>query len=82
MVESKSHGELKRHQIFSPFRAVGFVSNHVPLDLTVKGTDQFALTSVGKSFHLYNVVSTAVSSVSHYVVIVLPPTSTYVFLLF
>lgn len=41
-------------QIFSPFRAVGFVSNHVPLVLDVKGSDHFVTTAVGGAFHIYN----------------------------
>ena len=57
MVGTKSHGEKSKQQIFTPYRAVGFVSNHIPLDLVAKGTDHFAVTSVGKSYHLYNIVS-------------------------
>ena len=57
MVEAKSHGEKKNQLFFSPYRAVGFVSNHVPLDLVAKGTDHFVVTSVGKSYHMYNIVS-------------------------
>lgn len=45
---------VKQSQIFAPFRAVGFVSNHVPLFLEVKGCDRFVTTVVGKSFHIYN----------------------------
>ena len=41
-------------QIFSPFRAVGYVSNHVPFVLDVKGSESFVTTVVGKSFHIYN----------------------------
>ena len=57
MVETKSHGEKSKQLIFSPYRAVGFVSNNIPLDLIAKGTDHFVVTSVGKSYHLYNIVS-------------------------
>ena len=50
-MEKKS---VKQSQIFAPFRAVGFVSNHLPLVLDIKGTDHFVTTVVGKSYHIYN----------------------------
>jgi len=33
---------------------VGYVSNHIPFVLDVKGSDHFVTTVVGKSFHIYN----------------------------
>jgi len=42
-------------QLFSPFRALGFVTNHVPLALQPQGTDNLVATAVGSSFHVYNV---------------------------
>lgn len=41
-------------QVFSPFRALGFVSNHIPLCLEARGSDNFVTTVVGSSYHVYN----------------------------
>ena len=46
---------LEPSRVFSAYRAAGFVSNHVPLVLQVKGSDHFVTTAVGKTFHIYNV---------------------------
>ena len=46
---------LHPSRIFSAYRAAGFVSNHVPLVLQVKGSEHFVTTAVGKTFHIYNV---------------------------
>lgn len=40
-------------QLFCPFRAIGFCSNHVPLVALTKGTDSFVATAIGRSFHVY-----------------------------
>ena len=42
-------------RIFCPFRALGFVSNHVPLVTQTLGPETFVVTAVGSAFHLYNV---------------------------
>ena len=42
-------------KIFSPFRAVGFCCNSVPLSLSVRGSTALIATAVGKAFHVYNV---------------------------
>ena len=42
-------------QVFSPFRALGYISNGVPLALQALGNEHFVATVVGRSFHLYNV---------------------------
>ena len=42
-------------QIFCPYRAIGFFSNHVPLVCQSQGPDSVVVTSVGKSFHVYKV---------------------------
>lgn len=42
-------------QIFCPYRAIGFFSNHVPLVCQSQGSDSVVVTSVGKSFHVYKV---------------------------
>ena len=44
-------------QIFSPYRAIGFCSNHVPLVCQNQGPDSLVVTAVGKSFHVYKVSS-------------------------
>ena len=42
-------------QLFSPFRALGFVANHVPLTLQTQGMETLVTTAVGSAFHVYNV---------------------------
>ena len=42
-------------QLFSPFRALGFVANHVPLTLQTQGTETLVTTAVGSAFHVYSV---------------------------
>ena len=42
-------------QLFCPFRALGFVANHVPLTLQTQGTETLVTTAVGSAFHVYNV---------------------------
>ena len=42
-------------QLFCPFRALGFVANHVPLTLQTQGTESLVTTAVGSAFHVYNV---------------------------
>eukprot|EP00794_Sanderia_malayensis_P006767 gene6767-7529_t len=41
-------------RVFSSYRAIGYISNHVPLALQVRGADHFVTTVVGKTFHIYN----------------------------
>lgn len=43
-------------QVFSPFRAIGIVSNHVPPAIQVRGKAYHVTTCVGKSFQTYDVV--------------------------
>eukprot|EP00039_Didymoeca_costata_P007263 m.97884 g.97884 ORF g.97884 m.97884 type:complete len:916 (+) comp13615_c2_seq1:242-2989(+) len=40
--------------LFSPFRALGFVCNHVPPVLQPRGTTHFLTTCIGQAFHVYN----------------------------
>lgn len=40
--------------LFQPFRAIGFITNHVPFDLQSAGPEHFITTCIGKSFHIYN----------------------------
>ena len=42
-------------QLFRPFRALGFVANHVPLTTQTQGTESLVTTAVGSAFHVYNV---------------------------
>ena len=56
-------------QLFCPFRALGFVANHVPLTTQTQGTETLVTTAVGSAFHVYNVgqfrvISCAVDSVN------------------
>ena len=44
-----------KSRVLSPFRAVGFISNHVALSIQIRGTEHFVTTAVGKAFHIYNV---------------------------
>lgn len=44
-------------KIFTGYRALGYVSNHVPLAVRHhrKHRENYVITCVGKSFHTYNV---------------------------
>ena len=44
-------------KVFTPYRALGLTSNHVPLDIryNAKHKENYVVTCVGKSFHTYNV---------------------------
>lgn len=42
-------------RLFEPFRAIGFVCNHVPASVVAKGTAHFLTTAVGDAYHVYNV---------------------------
>ena len=42
-------------RLFEPFRAIGFVCNHVPAAVVAKGSAHFLTTAVGDAFHVYNV---------------------------
>ncbi|KAL4237143.1 WD repeat-containing protein 36 [Mactra antiquata] len=53
-------------KIFTGFRALGFVSNHVPLAVRYhqKHNENYIVTCVGKSFHTYNCSKLGIVSVS------------------
>lgn len=53
-------------KIFTGFRALGFVSNHVPLAVRYhqKHKENYVVTCVGKSFHTYNCSKLGIVSVS------------------
>lgn len=51
----KMAAPLVGSQLFSPFRALGFVANHVPLTLQTQGTETLVTTAVGSAFHVYSV---------------------------
>jgi len=52
----KLHAEMAS-KIFTGYRALGFVSNHVPLAVRYhqKHKEHYVVTCVGKSFYTYNV---------------------------
>lgn len=41
-------------KIFSPFRAIGNVTNHVPFAIGTLGTSYYVVTSVGRSYQIYD----------------------------
>lgn len=47
----------RQSKIFVAYRALGFVSNHIPLSLRYinRRNENLVVTSVGKSFHTYSV---------------------------
>ncbi|KAH6765883.1 transducin family protein / WD-40 repeat family protein [Perilla frutescens var. hirtella] len=40
--------------IFEPFRAIGYITTHVPFSVQRLGTETFVTVSVGKAFQVYN----------------------------
>ncbi|KAK2173340.1 hypothetical protein NP493_883g01001 [Ridgeia piscesae] len=54
-------------QIFTGFRALGFVSNHIPLAVRhhQKHKENYVVTCVGKAFHTYNCSRLGIVSVSN-----------------
>jgi U3 small nucleolar RNA-associated protein 21 len=56
-VASKENGTEKSRvpQIFTPFRAIGIVSNQVPPAVQVRGKSYIVTTCVGKAFQTYDV---------------------------
>ena len=46
---------LKASRLFSPLRALGLVTNSVPVAIQARGSDHFVTTSVGDAYHVYNV---------------------------
>lgn len=40
--------------IFEPFRAIGYITTHVPFSVQRLGTETFVTVSVGKAFQIYN----------------------------
>lgn len=41
--------------LFSPFRTIGYVSNHVPFDVMIRGTSFLVSTCVGRNIQTYDV---------------------------
>lgn len=41
-------------RIFRPFRAIGHVSNHIPFDIQIKGTQFLLTTCIGRSIQTYD----------------------------
>ncbi|KAI3445057.1 hypothetical protein Pfo_001722 [Paulownia fortunei] len=40
--------------IFEPFRAIGYITTHVPFSVQRLGTETFVTVSIGKAFQIYN----------------------------
>ncbi len=40
--------------LFEPYRALGFVSSHIPFWLQPKGSRHFVTTVVGDAYHIYD----------------------------
>eukprot|EP00043_Microstomoeca_roanoka_P019431 m.218630 g.218630 ORF g.218630 m.218630 type:complete len:933 (-) comp16994_c1_seq1:59-2857(-) len=40
--------------LFQPYRAVGYITSHVPFALQARGSDHFVTTVVGHAYHVYN----------------------------
>ena len=55
MAPERHHHHVAGSQVFQPYRALGFVTNHVPFVLQAKGTEHFVTTCIGSAFHQYNV---------------------------
>jgi hypothetical protein len=53
--KSPKNKRLQQSQLFKPYRALGYVTDGVPFVLQHHGTETFVITSIGKSYHLYNV---------------------------
>ena len=47
--------KASQSQLFRPYRAVGFVCDHIPFDLQYFGRESFITTSIGHNYHIYNV---------------------------
>ncbi|KAJ1673979.1 rRNA-processing protein utp21, partial [Spiromyces aspiralis] len=46
---------VRRCRIFEPFRTLGYVAGEVPHSIQMRGQDAFLTTSIGKSFHVYDI---------------------------
>lgn len=46
---------LRKSKIFSPFRVLGNVSNEIPFAVGTLGSTFYVVTSVGRTFHIYDV---------------------------
>lgn len=53
-------------KIFTGYRALGYVSNHVPLAIRYqeKRKEHYVITSVGKNFHTYNCSKLGITDIS------------------
>lgn len=41
--------------LFSPFRTIGYVTNHVPFDIMIRGSSFLLSSSVGRNIQTYDV---------------------------
>ncbi|KAJ1921187.1 rRNA-processing protein utp21 [Mycoemilia scoparia] len=54
---SKDIKVVSGSRLFAPFRTLGYVSSEIPHSIQVRGQTAFLTTSIGKSFHVYDVDS-------------------------
>lgn len=57
--------EVRVSKVFSPFRVLGNVSNEVPFALGTLGSTFYVVTSVGRSFQIYDVSTLHLLFISH-----------------
>ncbi|KAG4304068.1 hypothetical protein PORY_002591 [Pneumocystis oryctolagi] len=54
-VKDKNENQnIKGSYLFSPFRTIGYVSNHVPFDIMIRGTSFILSTCVGHNIQIYD----------------------------
>ncbi|KAG5513227.1 hypothetical protein PMAC_001597 [Pneumocystis sp. 'macacae'] len=54
-VKDKNENQNKKSSyLFSPFRTIGYVSNHVPFDVMIRGTSFLISTCVGRNIQTYD----------------------------
>lgn len=63
--KSEVSKKVRPSKIFSPFRALGNVSNDVPLAIGTLGSTFYIVTSVGRSFQIYDAATLHLLFVSH-----------------
>ncbi|EDV23009.1 uncharacterized protein TRIADDRAFT_27735 [Trichoplax adhaerens] len=52
--------------LYSYYRAIGCICNHVPYTIQIKGGEHFVITSIGKTFHFYDVQLYSLMSFTFY----------------
>lgn len=64
-IKRRKVGEKRLSRIFSPFRVLGNVSNDTPFAVGTLGSTFYIVTSVGRSFHIYDAANLHLLFVSH-----------------